>query len=140
VIFSRILIRQSRIRQSRVAFTTPGNGIYSNVAQESDDGGHCCSLFTAHFTCAAIQAEVSKLWTLIELVLGLSEFGDDNREAIEVQLGVLSDSLTLAETTAEFDDGFTEAYVVGVALIAVDWLWKAWGVAFGRVASHGRDE
>jgi hypothetical protein len=71
-----------------------------------------------------VQAEVAKLWTLIDLVPGVNESGNDNREAIEAQLSVLSDALTLAETTVEFDDGFTEAYVVGAALIAVDWLWK----------------
>ena len=71
-----------------------------------------------------VQAEVAKLWTLIDLVPGVNESGDDNRGAIEAQLSVLSDALTLAETTVEFDDGFTEAYVVGAALIAVDWLWK----------------
>lgn len=42
-----------------------------------------------HFTSATVQAEVSNLWTLIDLVPGLSEFGDDNREVIEAQLSIL---------------------------------------------------
>jgi hypothetical protein len=77
-----------------------------------------------HCTNAKVQEEVSKLWTLIDLVPELSEFGDDNREAIEAQLSVLCDGLTLAEATAEFDNELTEAYVLGAALIAVEWLWK----------------
>ena len=76
-----------------------------------------------HGTNVRVQAEVSTLWTLLDVVPAFNECGDDNREALEAQLSVLAEGLTIAEASAEFDNDCTEAYVLSAALTAVEWLW-----------------
>jgi hypothetical protein len=71
-----------------------------------------------------VQAEVSTLWTLLDVVPIFNECGDDNREAVEAQLSVLAEGLTIAETSAEFDNDCTETYVLSAALTAAEWLWE----------------
>jgi hypothetical protein len=74
-------------------------------------------------TSTRIQDEVSRLWTLLELVPAFNELGDDNQEAIEAQLSALGEGLTTAQTLAEFSGDHTEPYVLDAALAAVEWLW-----------------
>ncbi len=71
-----------------------------------------------------VQAEVSTLWALLDIIPAFNECGDDNREAVEAQLSVLAEGLTIAEASAEFDNDCTEPYVLSAALAAVEWLWK----------------
>lgn len=91
-------------------------------------------------TSVRVRAEASRLWTLLTLVPPLNQFGDDNQEAIEAQLSVITEGLTVAETVAEFDNACTERYVLCAALTAVKWLWEG-GEApsdhWLRVASRG---
>jgi hypothetical protein len=77
-------------------------------------------LFT--FAQVTVQAEVSLLWTLVDVIPPLSLTGDDNREAIEAQLSVLVDELDLLQVLVEFDRKSTDAYVLRAAIQAAVWL------------------
>jgi hypothetical protein len=77
-------------------------------------------LFT--FAQVTVQAEVSLLWTLVDVIPALSLRGDDNREAIEAQLSVLVDELDLLQVLVEFDRKSTDAYVLRAAIHAAVWL------------------
>jgi hypothetical protein len=89
------------------------------AAQLASHPSHPRSIFAANIP---VQAEVSLLWTLVDLIPPRSSAGDDNREAIEAQLSVLVDELNLAQVLAEFYNESTDDYVLTAAIKAAVWL------------------
>jgi hypothetical protein len=94
-----------------------------NYSMHAASAGSCLH-FLGTTSKIAIQAEVSRLWSLVNVIPELSPEGDDNREAIEAQLSVLTDELSLLQVLVEFDVESTDAYVLGAALQAAIWLQK----------------
>jgi hypothetical protein len=69
-----------------------------------------------------VQAEMSTLWTLLDVIPALNECGRDNREAVEAQLSVLGEELTITQTLTEFSKNHTEPHVLRAAIAAAKWL------------------
>jgi hypothetical protein len=76
---------------------------------------------TCH-TKLAVSNEISDLWKLALLIPQFDDTGDDNREAIEAQLSVLTDLLTDLQVIEEFGTDLTEANVMDAAMCASQWL------------------
>lgn len=69
-----------------------------------------------------VQTEIGELWLLLRVLAPFSKEGEENEEAIEAQLSVLSERLTPRQIHVEFSAERAEAYLLRAALRAGTWL------------------
>jgi hypothetical protein len=71
-------------------------------------------------TAAEIAAEPIALNELLSQVPPTTCFGDDNREAINAQIRVIEENMTLDKLLMEYEEG--NAHIFNSALDALEWL------------------
>jgi hypothetical protein len=71
-----------------------------------------------------VQAEISLLWALADLFPSSRTAEGDHREAIEAQVCVVTDELTISQVFAEFENESTDNCILQAALQAALWLEK----------------
>lgn len=69
-----------------------------------------------------VSAELTRLAKVRGIIPAHSAFGDDNHAALDAQMGVLRERMTLEEVTARWDCDNAETYVLSGALNAAEWL------------------